>query len=391
MHPHEPIDPGAEDVASIRCCEAWLALQRALSFEPQRAMELLAETSDPLAALAAGGVMAALGADAAARDRATLARAGALVVPWPSAAYPEALRPLADAPPVLCVRGDPTVLQRPAVAIVGARAATVDGLDTARGLAFELATRGLVVVSGLARGIDAAAHRGALEAGGPTVAVQACGADQVYPPEHRALARAIAASGAIVSELPVETPPRAPHFPLRNRLISGLTLATVVVEARLRSGSLVTAAHALGQGREVLAVPGPLRAPTSEGPNRLLRDGARPMVDPGDVLDALPPAVVESLAPVEAEDAPSSSGAARPTPRPLDERDRALVAELERCAQGRDGLSRALGWTVSEVAARLLALEVDGLVHQDRDGRFKPRRARSRRPGLPGARAAQGS
>ncbi len=378
-----PIDPGTTDPASMARCEAWLVLHRALAFEPERASALLAVHADPAEALAAAGVIAALSGPEARHDRDTLARVGASVVPSTHAAYPASLRPLVDAPPVLCVRGDVGVLQRPAVAIVGARAATVEGLDTAQAVAFELARRGLVIVSGLARGIDAAAHRGALEAGGETVAVQACGADRVYPPEHRDLARRIAGQGAVVSELPVGTPPRAPHFPLRNRLISGLALAVIVVEARLRSGSLVTAAHALAQGREVLAVPGALRAPTSEGPNRLLRDGARPMLEADDVIDALPPGLASSLQadaaePVDAAEPQASPGRVL-SARPLDARDRALVAALERCAQGRDGLVRTLGWTVSEVSARLLSLEVEGRVVQDRDGRFKPRSATRRR------------
>jgi len=374
-----PLDPACTDAEVVRSTEAWLAFQRALAFEPQRAIARLAHEPDPARALAAEGVLAGLERDADARDRALLARVGARLLPWPSAAYPEALRPLPDAPPVLGVRGDPRVLLQPGVAIVGARAATVDGLDTARSLAFALAQRGLVVVSGLARGIDAAAHRGALEAGGWTIAVQACGPEQVYPREHRELADRIAERGAVVSELPVGSPPRAVHFPLRNRLISGLSLATVVVEARLRSGSLVTAGHALAQGREVLAVPGPLRAATSEGPNRLLRDGARPALDVDDVLTALPEPIVAGLAPSPLAPSPPRPSLERalaaPAPRRLDARDRSLLAALERCAQSRDGLSRSLRWTVSEVAARLLALEVDGLVVQDRDGRFKTRRA----------------
>jgi len=380
------IDPARQETS--RLCDAWLALQRALAFEPERAGELLRRWRDPRAVLAAAGLMAEVVAGEAAQDRAALVGLGARVLPWPSDAYPERLRPLVDAPPVLCLRGDPSVLGRPCVALVGARAATVDGLLTARTLAFELARRGLVVVSGLARGIDAAAHRGALEAGGPTIAVQACGLDQVYPREHRELAAEIARSGAVVSELPIGAPPRAAHFPLRNRVISGLSLATVVVEARLRSGSLVTASHALAQGRDVLAVPGPLRAPTSEGPHRLLRDGARPMLDVDDVLAVLPEPVLTGLVPLTEATAPAGSRRAssaevregarkgsRASARALDERDRALLDALDHEAQARDGLTRSLSWTVPEVAARLLSLELDGWVHQDRDGRFRRRRA----------------
>lgn len=399
------IDPARPETS--RLCDGWLALQRALAFEPERAVELLRRSldlgveptgasPDPRGVLAGAGLMADVVADKAAQDRAALARLGAWVLPWSSDAYPALLRPLADAPPVLCLRGDPDVLGRPCVALVGARAATVDGLLTARTLAFELARRGLVVVSGLARGIDAAAHRGALEAGGATIAVQACGLDQVYPREHRELAAEIARCGAVVSELPIGSPPRAAHFPLRNRVISGLSLATVVIEARLRSGSLVTASHALNQGREVLAVPGALRAPTSEGPHRLLRDGARPMLGADDVLEVLPEQVLTGLVPIThtpepAESHRGSTGGARagartrarkgppeaPRASALDERDRALLDALDHEAQARDGLTRSLSWTVSEVAARLLSLELEGWVHQDRDGRFRRRRAQA--------------
>ncbi len=216
-----------------------------------------------------------------------LARIRARLLPFSSDAYPERLRRLVDAPPLLVVRGDPSVLRAPAVAIVGARAATHYGRTVARDLAATLARAGLVVVSGLAVGVDAAAHEGALEAGGLTVAFQACGPDRVYPAVHRRLADRIARAGAVVSELPPGTPPRSPHFPLRNRLISASSLAVVVVEARRRSGSLITARHAADQGVDVFAVPGPITAPTSQGPNRLIQDGAIPLLTPTDILEPL--------------------------------------------------------------------------------------------------------
>ena len=214
-------------------------------------------------------------------------------------------------------------LAAPCVAIVGPRAPTAYGRVVARALARALASAGLVVVSGLARGVDAEAHEGALDAGGRTIAFQACGPERVYPAEHRRLAARIAASGAVVSELPPGTPPRAPHFPLRNRLISGLSLAVVVVEAREQSGTLVTARHAAEQGVDVLAVPGPIDAPTSRGTNRLLRDGAKPLLDVRDVLDAIgirvqPPAAARAgRRAVRRPLAPRRRGAGRPRRGPL--------------------------------------------------------------------------
>jgi DNA processing protein len=282
-------------------------------------------------------------------------------VPYPSPRYPTLLRPIADPPPLLLVRGSVEVLQRPAVAIVGARAATRYGLGVARDLAAGLARNGVVVISGLARGIDAAAHAGALEAGGVTVAVQACGPDITYPPEHRALADRIATSGAVVSELPPGRAPLAAHFPLRNRLISGLSLGVVVVEARPRSGSLITARHALDQGREVLAVPGPLTAPTSSGPNSLLRDGARPVIELADILAAV------GLDSVQIRPGPARMSGSE-TSSPGEERILALLQELP-CTP--DELLRALELSPRELASRLLGLQLDGRVVEDRDGRLR--------------------
>jgi len=388
------LDPSSADPIQVRACDAWLEVQHAFAYAPELAVEILSEASEPGEVLARAGLLPTCSASRLEADRRALARVGARLVAWPSRQYPELLRPLADPPPVLAVRGCIEALSEPAVAIVGARAATHEGRDTARALAFSLAQLGLVVVSGLARGIDAAAHRGALEAGGRTVAVQARGLDGVYPAEHARLAEAIAGRGAVVAELPVGAQPRPAHFPLRNRLISGLSLATVVVEARLRSGSLVTAQHALAQGREVLAVPGALRAPTSAGPNGLLRDGARALLDTEDVLRALPPQVLATLEAraaarsESADEAQSSPGAAEDAGAritgegrsaaglsaasvPLDAPGRALLDCLDRGPLDRDRLARALDWSPAETAARLLMLELDGRVREERDGRWR--------------------
>jgi len=346
----DPSDPGCE--GALR---PWLAFQHALALEPTRAARALRSAGwDPLRALALSGAPPPSEADVAAAH-ATLLRVGARVLPLPAAGYPWRFALLREPPPVLAVRGDLSLLSRRAVAIVGARAATAYGRAVARRLAADLAASGLVVVSGLARGIDAAAHEGALEAGGATVAVLACGPEQVYPPEHRGLASRIAASGALVSELPPRTPPRPAHFPLRNRLISGLSEALVVVEARVKSGSLHTVRHALDQGIDVLAVPGPVDSPTSAGPNLLLRDGAAPALDASDVL-----AVLAGPARV----APSAEPALSPE-------QGALLASLRREPASRDGLSRRLGVSPQALAAPLLELELGGRVVLDPDGRWR--------------------
>jgi DNA processing protein len=294
-----------------------------------------------------------------------LERLGIRVVPLTDAAYPPALATLVDAPLVLLVRGNPQALAaRCALAVVGARAATDAARATARRLGRELAGRGVVVVSGLARGIDAEAHRGAIEAKGSTIGVLACGPDQIYPPEHRDLAKEMEIDGAIVSEMPVGTPPRAFHFPLRNRIISGLCLGVIVVEARRRSGSLITVRHALNQGRDVFVVPGSIDGPFAEGTNQLLRDGARVIRSARDVLEDLgyegDCAVLEE-APADGSPSPTARG------RSLAAR---LLAELERGPVTRDQLLMRIEHDAGAMAEALLELELDGRIVQDRDGRI---------------------
>jgi len=332
----------------------WLALQRALGFRPQEAVELLRRHGHPAAALAASGAGVTIDRSS---EIAALARAGAVALPVVSPAYPLGLAALSDPAPLLHVRGDVGALSGPAVGVVGARAATVYGKHVARRLAADLASQGVVVVSGLARGIDAQAHLGALDAGGRTVAVAACGIDRVYPSEHRALAERIAENGAVITELPLGMPPRAPHFPLRNRLISGLAAAIVVVEARERSGSLITARHAANQGRDVFAVPGPINAPTSRGPNLLLRDGASPALGADEILQELG---VIRRAPVHQRPATPVAGPAREI---LD----ALADE----PASRDELARRLGREPEQLALELVEFELAGRVEEDRDGRLR--------------------
>jgi DNA processing protein len=220
-------------------------------------------------------------------ELAALNRAGARLICWGEPGYPSALAAIEDAPPILTVLGEAQMLQRPMIAVVGARNASANGRRFARDLAADLGSCGLVVTSGMARGIDAAAHLGALETG--SVAVVAGGVDVVYPEENRGLYQALGRQGAIVAELPLGTEPQARHFPRRNRIISGMALGVVIVEAAARSGSLITARFALEQGREVFAVPGSPLDPRARGCNDLLRRGASLTETAADVLSQLGP------------------------------------------------------------------------------------------------------
>jgi DNA processing protein len=260
-----------------------------------------------------------------------------------------------DAPPELWVRGLLDALQGPLVAIVGARAASQSAREVASSLAFDLVRRGMTVVSGMARGVDAAAHRGALEAGGRTVAVLGCGVDVVYPTEHRELAAAIAGAGALVSELPPGTPPLPHHFPLRNRIISGLSRAVVVVEAGEKSGSLITARCALEQGREVMAVPGSTLSGRNRGSHALLKDGAKLVEGVDDILEEL-------------GSAPSAS-AAVVDDKPL--LHNGLFLDLRRGdSYGLEELAEMTGLSVSDLLPRLLELELGGRIERLPGGRF---------------------
>jgi DNA processing protein len=209
--------------------------------------------------------------------------------------YPMRLKMVADPPPLLYITGTLTEEDELAMAIVGARRATASGRAMTEELSHDLAEAGMTVVSGLARGIDAAAHRGALAAQGRTIAVLGCGIDQTYPPEHERLRKQIEERGAIVSETPMGEPPRSHHFPRRNRIISGLSLGVIVTEAAINSGSLITARFAAEQGREVFAVPGFVKEDTSRGTNALLKEGAALIERAQDVIDTILPQLEQSL------------------------------------------------------------------------------------------------
>jgi DNA processing protein len=348
----DPADPRGWVQERLR---DWLALQLALALRPRDARERLRATGGAREALAASGIRPPAGALLGAA-LARLRACGAVAVPLLSPAFPARLGRLDDAPLLLHVRGEVAALGGPCVAVVGSRAPSAGGRVVAEHFAAELARAGAVIVSGLARGIDGVAHRAALAVGGRTVAVQACGPDLVYPRRHRELADRIAQSGAVVSELPPGTPPRRAHFPFRNRLISALSLAVLVVEARVRSGSLVTARHAADQGVDVWAVPGALGVPTSEGTNRLLRDGAFVALEPEDLL--LPLGL-----------SPPGKRRSRPEPA-LDPRQRAIVSALQAGPATLDELGRRLGVGPEHLATGVLELELAGTIAQDRDGRL---------------------
>jgi DNA processing protein len=225
---------------------------------------------------------------AAENEAARAAASGVRLLGWDDSDYPERLRRVFDPPPVLWVRGRLVPGEgATSVAVVGSRAASPQGLELARRISQDLAEAGATVVSGLARGVDSAAHRGALAGGGRTIAVLGSGLDRVYPAENGQLAAAVAESGAVVSEFPLGTGPRPEHFPRRNRVIAGWGVGVLVVEAAARSGALVTARAALDEGREVMAVPGHPSQPGSAGTNALIRDGAVLVRDAGDVAEAL--------------------------------------------------------------------------------------------------------
>ena len=231
--------------------------------------------------------MAAESREAAANALAASERLHLDVVTWFDTRYPPLLACIQDPPPVLWVKGTLETLTRPAVAIVGSRAATPYALQVGRRLAWELAERGVVVVSGLARGVDSSAHEGCLAAGGETIAVLGSGLDRVYPSEHANLSEKIFSKGLIISELAPGSPPLPGNFPLRNRIISGISFGTVVVEASESSGSLITAACALRQGRDVMAVPGSVLSGRNRGSHALLKDGAKVVETAADILDEL--------------------------------------------------------------------------------------------------------
>ena len=282
--------------------------------------------------------------------------AGIEILPFTSPAYPERLRVIPDPPPLLYLKGQLCAEDDRAVAIVGSRSASEYGRRVARDLARGLASFGFTVVSGLARGIDGAAHASALQAGGRTVAVLGSGVERPYPPEHEELYRRISEHGAVLSEFPVGTRPMAFNFPARNRLISGLSLGVVVVEATEKSGSLITAALALEQGREIFAVPGEAGASRSRGAHRLIREGAKLVETVDDI--------VEEIAPQLMGRAGIPTQVARVLPLDAGENTRKILALLQNDSLQVDQLIERSGLPAAQVLEILLDLELQGFVRQ---------------------------
>ena len=370
FHPstHPPLPPTTEDDRV-----SWLRLLRSRRVGPATFFRLLGECGSPAAALEAlPGVAAEAGVTdyapcpsgvALAEIRAAR-QAGATMLCAGDPRYPRDLLDIADPPPVLWAIGNLSVLDRPLIALVGARNASSLGTRTARSMARDLAQQGHVIVSGLARGIDAAAHHAACDTG--TIAVMAGGVDMLYPAENAELAEALVTHGLRLSEQPMGLQPQARHFPRRNRLVSGMSAAVVVVEAASRSGSLITARNALDQGREVLAVPGHPLDGRSAGCNMLIRDGARLVRDAADVIEALPPR--EATLPLPLPEPPPRPARDRRSLRETASLHTAILDRLSPSPVAEDQLIRDLGVPTNRVTPAILDLELAGRVLRQAGG-----------------------
>ena len=373
LHPstHPPLPPTTEDDRVL-----WLRLLRSRRVGIATFFRLLSEHGSPAAALdALPEIARAAGVEryntfceeAARSELSRGADAGATLICYGSSEYPKALYDLADPPPLLWARGDISLLNKPSIGMVGARNASSLGGRTARMLASELSEQGHVIVSGLARGIDTSAHIASLEHG--TIAVLAGGVDVIYPSENAHLARDISLKGLLISEQPMGLAPQARHFPRRNRLISGLSIGLIVVEAVAKSGSLITARNALDQGREVLAVPGHPFDARASGCNMLIRDGATLVRSAADVLETLAP-----LAP----DAPvlQPELSLNIPPPPPERRGLAETAALHQQILSRlgpsplpeDQLIRDLAQPAATIGPVLVELELDGKISRAAGG-----------------------
>jgi DNA processing protein len=273
------------------------------------------------------------------------------LVTWPDENYPRRLKEIDQSPPVLFVRGELCTADEWAVAVVGTRRISSYGRQVAEQVGAFLAHNGVTVVSGLARGVDSAAHQAAMNAGGRTLAVLGCGVDRIYPPENRRLAQQIIESGAIISDYPLGTQPESYNFPPRNRIISGLSIAVVIVEAGESSGAVITSTFAAEQGREVFAVPGNIYAPQSKGTNKLIQQGAHPLLQPEDLLEALNLTLA------------TEQQAAR-TVLPADATEAKLFEVLTHEPTHVDEICAITDLPVSQVSASLTLMELKGLVRQ---------------------------
>ena len=345
----------------------WLGFNYVNGIGPAKVQALLGHFGSLAAAwLASEGQLRDIGFDARAIDSLREARqkldldryagqveaSGAHALTWDSSDYPALLRQIPAAPPVLFVRGRFEPVDQWAVAIVGTRRLSAYGRLVAHDLATGLARNGITIVSGLARGIDAVAHRAALDVGGRTIAVMGCGIDRVYPPEHRDLAHAIVeGQGALVTDFPLGTEPNSANFPARNRLISGLSLGVLVIEAGERSGALITARFALEQDREVFAVPGNINSPVSVGANRLIQQGAKLVMGIEDILEELNLRM-------------AGEQAAAQVALPESAEEAALLSQLSSQPLHVDDLGRLTGMPSYLVSSTLILMELKGMVQQ---------------------------
>ena len=344
----------------------WIAFNKVVGIGPARLRALLDVCGDIVAAWSASiaamqearldrrsmeNLLEARRTVNPARELARAQQAGFHVFTWDSPDYPANLRTIDQPPPVLFARGRLTSQDEWAVALVGTRRASAYGREVAQVLATELARNGITVVSGLALGIDTVAHRAAVEAGGRTLAVLGSGVDQLYPPQNRGLAAAIADQGALLSDYPIGTRPEANNFPPRNRIISGLSRGVVIVEASDRSGALITARFAAEQGREVFAVPGSILHPGSAGCNALIRDGAAPLLSVDDLLETL-----NLTRLTEQIDVRQSV--------PADPQEQRLLAHLSTQPAYIDDIVRAVALEPAQVSSLLAVMELKGLVRQ---------------------------
>jgi len=339
--------------------KAWLALSLTRGLGGESARLLLKEFGSPDAVFAAsiGSLKSAVKADIAAEIKKGIAdeaiapalawfeEPGNHIVTLADSDYPQALLNIPDPPLLLYVKGRLDLLNRSALAIVGSRSATPQGMHNAEAFAKSLSDAGLCIISGLAHGIDASAHRGALRGPGGSIAIVGTGLDKVYPAANRDLAHALAQQGTLVSEFPLGTPPLAANFPRRNRLISGMSLGCLVVEASLQSGSLITARLALEQGREVFAIPGSIHAPQSKGCHALLKQGAKLVETAQDILEELGGQLVATT------QLASSGGSTS-----------ALLDHLGYDPVDADTLCARSGLTIAELSAMLLSLELEGRI-----------------------------
>ena len=360
----------------------WLALARVDGLGVRGAHKLIEYLGSPLAvyhaslteleacglpARIAQAIFAQVGLKEAEREIDAAEKADYRLVTYGSESYPRLLREIGDPPLVLYVRGDVDVVSQHAVAIVGTRRPTAYGSSVAHRLACDLAQRQLVIVSGLARGIDSGAHRGALEAKGKTVAVLGSGVDVIYPRENKRLAEQVVESGALISEFPLGTAPTPENFPIRNRIISGLALGVVIVEAAEYSGSLITARLASEQNREVYGVPGNITSAQSFGPNLLIKQGAKLVDQWLDVIEEFPAAVRMQLLPPA--DASENAAAGRQTASLFEqalEPDQKAVFDILRADEALfvDSICGSVSLSQPRVLAALLTLEMSGLVKQ---------------------------